>query len=271
MSLTLFYKRELTVDLGISGKTALICASSRGLGLACASALAGEGVHVVLNGRDPIQLEKAIASLPTVSGVKPEGVAADVTTKAGREALLKACPQPDILINNNAGPEPRAFLKLDEADWMAALDANMNAPLALVRAVLPAMIERRFGRIINITSAMVTTPRPHMMLSSGARAGLTAAMKGLSFEVVKHNVTINNVLPERIDTDRQEYMAHAAMKREGITYEEARRRQVLSIAAGRLGEPREFAAACAFLCSALAGYISGQNLHLDGGSYPALI
>ena len=147
----------------------------------------------------------------------------------------------------------------------------MTSPLAMVRSVLPHMVEQRFGRIINITSAMVTTPRPHMMMSAGARAGLTAAMKGLSLDVVRHNVTINNLLPERIDTDRQEYMAQKAMQRENIDYDEARRRQVQSIAAGRLGEPREFAAACAFLCSALAGYISGQNVHIDGGSYPALI
>ena len=147
----------------------------------------------------------------------------------------------------------------------------MIAPLQLVRAVLPAMRAKRFGRIINITSAMVTTPRPHMTLSSGSRAGLTAVMKGLSFEVAPDNVTINNLLPERIDTDRQHQMAKAAMEREGIDYDEARRRQVLSIAARRLGEPSEFGAACAFLCSALAGFISGQNLHVDGGSYPALI
>ena len=259
------------MDLGISGRTALICASSRGLGYACAAALASEGVTVVINGRDPERLATAAAGLKKDVGVVVKAVCGDVTTADGRKRLLEVCPTPDILINNNAGPEPRPFLSLSDADWTAALDANMAAPLAMVRSVLPNMIEQRFGRIINITSAMVTTPRPHMMMSSGARAGLTAAMKGLSLEVVRHNVTINNLLPERIDTDRQEYMAHKAMQRESIDYDEARRRQIQSIAAGRLGEPREFAAACAFLCSSLAGYISGQNLHLDGGSYPALI
>ena len=147
----------------------------------------------------------------------------------------------------------------------------MVAPLMLIRALLPAMKERRFGRIINITSAMVTTPRPHMVLSAGARAGLTAAMKGLSIEMAPYNVTINNLLPERFDTDRQHKMAEAAMQRENISYEEARARQVQSIAAKRLGDPKEFGVTCAFLCSAFAGYISGQNIHLDGGSYPALI
>ena len=259
------------MDLGISGRTALVCASSRGLGYACAAALAAEGVSVVINGRDPERLAAAATRLKNELGVSVTAVCGDVTSADGRAKLLDACASPDILINNNAGPEPRPFLSLDEADWAAALDANMAAPLALVRSVLPHMIERRFGRIVNITSAMVTTPRPHMMMSSGARAGLTAAMKGLSFEVVRHNVTINNLLPERIDTDRQDYMARKAMQRESIDYDEARRRQIQSIAAGRLGEPREFAAACAFLCSSLAGYISGQNLHLDGGSYPALI
>lgn len=259
------------MDLGISGRTALVCASSRGLGYACAVALASEGVLVVINGRDEDRLAEAASRLKKDAGVTVKAVCGDVTSADGRAKLLDACPAPDILINNNAGPEPRPFLSLNEADWASALDANMSAPLALVRSVLPNMIAQRFGRIINITSAMVTTPRPHMMMSSGARAGLTAAMKGLSIEVVRHNVTINNLLPERIDTDRQEYMARKAMQRESIDYDEARRRQVQSIAAGRLGEPREFAAACAFLCSALAGYISGQNLHLDGGSYPALI
>ena len=259
------------MDLGISGRTALVCASSRGLGYACAEALAREGVSVVINGRDPERLKAAALRLQDDAGVLATTVCADVTSVEGRARLLEACPAPDILVNNNAGPEPRPFLSLDEEDWAAALEANMTAPLALVRSVLPHMIEQRFGRIINITSAMVTTPRPHMMMSSGARAGLTAAMKGLSIEVVRHNVTINNLLPERIDTDRQDYMAKKAMQRESIDYDEARRRQVQSISAGRLGEPREFAAACVFLCSALAGYISGQNLHLDGGSYPALI
>ena len=259
------------MDLGLAGKSAIVCASSRGLGRACAEALLKEGVEVVINGRDPVRLEEALTELRASTGGKVRGVVADVTTKAGRAALLAACASPDILVNNNAGPDPRDFLTNDEDTWMAALEANMVAPMMLVRAVLPGMIERKFGRIVNITSAMVTTPRPHMTLSSGARAGLTAAMKGLSFEVARHNVTINNLLPERIDTARQHQMANEAMKRSGITYEEARRRQVESISARRLGDPREFGATCAFVCSSHAGFMSGMNIHLDGGSYPSLV
>lgn len=259
------------MDLGISGRTAIVCASSRGLGFASARALAQEGVNIVINGRDAGRLDAAReALLPEAKG-SIRAVVGDVTTAQGRAALLDACPDPDILINNNAGPAPGNFLDLDEERWSSVLAANMLAPMMLLKAVLPAMKERRFGRVINITSAMVTTPRPHMVLSSGSRAGLTAALKGLSLDVAKFNVTINNMLPERLDTDRQEYMARQAMIRENIDYDEARRRQRESIAAKRLGRPEEFGATCAFLCSAHAGFISGQNFHLDGGSYPALI
>jgi 3-oxoacyl-[acyl-carrier protein] reductase len=185
--------------------------------------------------------------------------------------VLIAMPDPDILITNNAGPEPRAFADLDEDAWVAALTANMVSHLLLIQAVLPGMRERRFGRIVNITSAMVTSPRPTMTLSSGARAGLTAAVKGISIEVAPDNVTINNVLPERFDTDRQRYMAERAMAAHGIDYAEARRRQEASIAAGRLGRPEELGALVAFLCSAQAGFVSGNNIHADGASYPGLI
>ncbi len=259
------------MELGIKNRTALVCASTQGLGYACAEALAREGVVVFINGRDPQKLALAVEKLRSATGGEVKGIAADVTTADGRASLLQGCPQPDILVNNNAGPSPGAFLEFDQARWMTALEANMVAPLQLVRAVIPSMQQRQFGRIINITSAMVTTPRPHMTLSSGARAGLTAVMKGLSIELARYNVTINNLLPERFDTARQEQMARVAMSRDNIDYEEARRRQVESICAQRLGEPREFGAMCAFLSSDLAGYVSGQNIHLDGGSYPALI
>lgn len=260
------------MNLGIEGRIALVCASSQGLGLACARALAQEGVHIVINGRDRVKLDETAAALREVARGEVTPVAADVTTPDGQARLLAACPSsPDILVNNNAGPSPGNFADIERERWLNALEANMIAPLMLIRAVLPAMKARRFGRIINITSAMVTTPRPHMTVSSGARAGLTAAMKGLSLEVARDNVTINNLLPERFDTDRQHQMAKAAMARENISYEEARRRQVESIAARRLGDPDEFGATCAFLCSAFAGFMSGQNLHLDGGSYPALV
>lgn len=259
------------MDLGISGRTAIVCASSRGLGYASARALAQEGVNVVINGRDPERLEAAMAELRPVATGSLTAVVADVTTQDGRAALLKACPDPDILINNNAGPAPANFLDIGDERWQQALDANMLAPLMLLRAVLPSMMARKFGRVVNITSAMVTTPRPHMVLSAGSRAGLTAVLKGISLDVAQHNVTINNLLPERLDTDRQDYMARQAMTRDNIDYEEARRRQRQSIAAKRLGRPEEFGCTCAFLCSVHAGFISGQNFHLDGGTYPALI
>jgi 3-oxoacyl-[acyl-carrier protein] reductase len=259
------------MDLGLEGRTALVCASSRGLGFACAEALAREGVNIVLNGRDQGRLDEAAAALRATMRVTITAVRGDVTTKEGRTALLSACSEPDILVNNNAGPDPQDFLAIEDETWTQAIEANMIAPIMMVRAVLPAMIARRFGRIVNITSAMVTTPRPHMTLSSGARAGLTASLKGLSLDVARHNVTINNLLPERIDTARQHQMANDMMKRFGISYDEARRRQVESIAARRLGLPSEFGATCAFVCSVHAGFMSGQNIHLDGGSYPALV
>jgi 3-oxoacyl-[acyl-carrier protein] reductase len=259
------------MNLGIEGRTAIVCASSQGLGLACAQALAQEGVHVLINGREQARLDKSAAALREVARGDVIAIAADVTTTDGQAKLLAACPSPDILINNNSGPSPGNFADIERDRWLEAIEANMIAPLMLIRAVLPAMRQRRFGRIVNITSAMVTTPRPHMTVSSGARAGLTAAMKGLSLEVARDNVTINNLLPERFDTDRQHQMAKAAMARENISYEEARARQIESIAARRLGDPREFGATCAFLCSTFAGFMSGQNFHLDGGSYPALI
>jgi 3-oxoacyl-[acyl-carrier protein] reductase len=259
------------MNLGIVGRTALVCASSRGLGRACAAALVAEGADVVINGRDAERLAKTVNELGALGGGKVRAVAADVETAAGRAGLLAACPEPDILVTNNAGPTPRSFADADEDIWHKAVEANMIAPLLLIRAVLPAMQRRRFGRIVNITSAMVTTPRPHMVLSAGARAGLTAAVKGVALDVARFNITINNMLPERFDTDRQHFMAQQAMTRENITYEEARARQVESIAAKRLGQPEEFGAMCAFLCSDLAGFMSGQNLHMDGGSYPALL
>lgn len=259
------------MDFGIAGRTALICGSSRGLGLACAEALASEGVNVVLNARTQQALDEAARNLEKTARGRVNVVAADLSTTEGRERLLQVCPDADILVTNNGGPGTGFLADIDHDMWVQTLEANMIAPLMLIRAVIPKMKERRFGRIVNITSAMVTAPRPHMVMSAGARAGLTAALKGLSIELAPFNVTINNLLPERFDTDRQHRMAQATMTRENISYEEARARQVQSIAARRLGDPREFGAACAFLCSALAGYISGQNLHLDGGSYPALI
>ncbi|MDB5583086.1 MAG: 3-oxoacyl-ACP reductase [Bradyrhizobium sp.] len=259
------------MDLGLNGKTAIVCASTRGLGRACAEALLAEGVRVVINGRHAERTEAVAHEFGGRWPGRVIGVTGDVTTTDGRSALLDACPDPDILVNNNAGPEPGAFSSFDEAIWLDALNANMVAPLMLVRAVLPAMRKRQFGRIVNITSAMVTTPRPLMALSSGARAGLTAALKGLLLEVARENVTFNNLLPERFDTDRQAKMAKAAMERDGVSWDEARARQTRTIPARRLGEPAEFGATCAFVCSVQASYMTGMNIRLDGGSYPALL
>jgi 3-oxoacyl-[acyl-carrier protein] reductase len=260
------------MDLGITGRKAIVCASSRGLGNACAAALAREGVDVVLNGRDAEQLDAACEAL-RASGVPGQvtGVAADLGTEAGREALVAACPEADILVNNNDGSPPGAFANWGEADWQAALNANLLAPTFMIRALIDGMKARGFGRIVNITSAMVKSPHPAMGLSTAARSGLTALCKGLSREAAPFNVTINNLLPERFDTARQEYMARVVMQLKGIDYDAARAEQVASIPAGRLGRPEEFGDACAFLCSANAGYVSGQNLQLDGGAYAGLI
>jgi len=255
------------MDLGIAGRTAIVCASSRGLGFACADALAREGVHVTINGRDAASLDEAAERLRSRHAVTITAVVGDVGLDATRDTLLAACPNPDILVNNNGGPTPGRFADWDRDAWIAALDANMLAPLALIRAVLDGMVERRFGRIVNITSAMVKSPVSPMGLSTGARTGLTSVAKALSKDVARSNVTINNLLPERIDTERQRQMAelHASMAK--ITVEEAYAHMAKSIAAQRLGRPEEFGDACAFLCSTQAGFISGQNLQLDGGSY----
>lgn len=255
------------MDLGIAGRQALVVASSRGLGRACAAALAAEGVDVVLNGLTQSHLDEAAETLRRDAGVEVTPVLADVNTEDGRARLVDACPDPDILVNNNWGPPPGDWVDFGYEDWLAAVESNMLAPIMMIRSVIGGMRERRFGRIVNITSQMVKSPFPFMGLSAGARAGLTAASKALSLEVAKDNVTINNLLPERIDTERQVYMARQRAETAGITYEEARQEIVDSIAAKRMGRPEEFGAMCAFLCSAYAGYISGQNIQVDGGSY----
>jgi len=259
------------MDLGLTGRTALVCASSRGLGKACARALAAEGVAVVINGRDPERLAATAEEIRAATGASVTAVAADVSTEEGREALLAACPAPDILVNNNGGPPPGRFEDWDHAAWLGALESNLLAPVLLIRAVIGGMRSRRFGRIVNVTSAMVKSPHALMGLSTAARSALTAVCKGLSREVAADNVTINNLLPERIDTDRQRFMAELRSAMGGITLDEAYAEMASSIAAGRLGTPEEFGAACAYLCSAQAGYVSGQNLQLDGGSCPGLI
>jgi 3-oxoacyl-[acyl-carrier protein] reductase len=259
------------MDLGIKNRTALVCASSQGLGLACATALAREGVNVVINGRNQERLDKATQDIRAKTGVVVTHILADITTPSGRQTLFETCPAPDILINNNAGPAPGQLADWDHDAWIHALEANMLAPILLIRAYVTGMRERKFGRIVNITSAMVKSPRPHMALSTSARTGLTAFSKSLSLDVAVDNVTINNLLPERIDTPRQTFMAERMTKLHNITMEEARQRITDTVAAKRFGTPEEFADACVFLCSAQAGFISGQNLQLDGGSYHGLI
>ena len=254
------------MDLGIAGRHALLTASSRGLGKACALALAAEGVHVTINGTSAENLAAAAAEMAKF-GVDVTTVTADINTHAGREALLAACPDPDILVNNNWGPPPGPWTSFEYEDWLRAVEANMLTPIMMIRGVVDGMRLRRFGRIVNITSQMVKSPFTVMGLSAGARAGLTAACKALSREVAVDNVTINNLLPERIDTERQNYMARQRAESSGMTVAEARQEMVTSIAAGRMGTPEEFGAACAYLCSDHAGYVSGQNLQLDGGSY----
>lgn len=259
------------MDLGIRNRKALVCASSQGLGLACATTLAQEGCEVWLNGRDAAKLEAAATTLRQATGTAVHTVAADLNTEAGRAALLAACPAPDILVNNNAGPPPGRLEDWDHAAWLGALEANLIAGVLLIRAVLPGMRERRFGRIVNITSAMVKTPHAAMALSTAARTGLTAVSKALAREAVVDNVTINNLLPERFDTPRQAFMAHRMVAEQGITYEEARERIAATLPARRFGRPEEFGQACAFLCGAHAGFITGQNLQLDGGAYAGLV
>ena len=258
------------MDLGIQGKRALLTASSRGLGRACAVALAGEGVHVTINGLNEDTLARTAAEIAAL-GVDVTPIAADINTPAGRAELLDACPDPDILVNNNWGPPPGDWESFEYEDWLAAVEANMLAPIMMIKGVVGGMRQRKFGRIVNITSQMVKSPFAVMGLSAGARAGLTAACKALSRQVAADNVTINNLLPERIDTERQVYMAEQRAAGGTMSYEEARAEMVAGIAAGRMGTPEEFGAACAFLCSAHAGYVSGQNLQLDGGSYRGTI
>ncbi len=260
------------MNLRIEGRSAILCGSSRGLGRACAEALAAEGVHVVVNGREAEQVhetaQELTARFPQVH-VKP--VVADVTDPTGREALIAACPDPDILLTNNAGPPPGPFLQWQQEDWAAALDANLTAALMMIRAVLPGMRDRRFGRVLNVGSAMVTTPHSLMALSSAPRAGLLAVSKGLAREVAADNVTINTMLPERFDTDRQVFMARRQAEAQGITYEEAREQIVSMLPARRFGRPEEFGAMCAFLCGETAGFVSGNAIHLDGASYAGLV
>lgn len=255
------------MDLGIKGRWAILAGSSRGLGRACAESVAREGVNVVINGRTKEDVDTAIAELTSRYAIQAKGVVGDSSTNDVQDELMAACAAPDIVLLNGAGPSPKGFLEIEDSDWDGAIRQALTGPLALVQKVVPGMKERGFGRIVAVSSAMVKSPNPIMSLSHGTRLGLTGVLKGLSKDLARFNITVNQLLPERFDTARQEQMAHVAMKFMGITYEEARAQQIASIKAGRLGRPEEFGDAFAFLCAANSGFISGQNLQLDGGSY----
>jgi 3-oxoacyl-[acyl-carrier protein] reductase len=259
------------MDLGIRGRKAIVCASSQGLGYACALALAQEGCEVFINARDEARLARARASLQEATGATVHAVRADLNTDSGRAALLAACPEPDILVNNNAGPPPGQLADWDHATWLTALESNLLAAALLLREVIPGMRARRFGRVVNITSAMVKTPHAAMGLSTAARAGLTALSRALAREAIVDNVTINNLLPERFDTARQEFMAQRLVREQGITREQARQQIADTVPARRFGQPHEFGAACAYFCAASSGFVTGQNLQLDGGAYAGLV
>ena len=255
------------MDLGIAGRRAIVCASSRGLGKATAHALAEAGCEVVMNGRDAKTLETAAAEIGKATGAKITTVAADVALPHGQKSLLAACPAPDILINNNAGPPLRDFRELTRQQMIDGVIANMIVAIELIQKVIGPMTERKFGRIVNITSGSVKAPLPGLDLSSGARAGLTAFLAGVARTVASNNVTINNVLPGAFDTARLRGTLKKWAEQKGISVEDAAATRAATIPAKRFGQPREFGAACAFLCSAQAGYITGQNLLIDGGSF----
>lgn len=256
------------MDLGIAGKTALVCAASKGLGRGCAEALAAEGVNLVIVARTRDTLEATADAIRQASGVSVTAVACDITTPDGRAAALAACPQPDILVTNAGGPPPGDFRDFSHDDWIRALESNMLTPIELIRATVDGMIARGFGRIVNITSSAVKAPIDVLALSNGARSGLTGFVAGLARRIAAHNVTVNNLLPGLFDTDRIATTLAASAKEQGATLDEVRARRVKAIPAARLGTRDEFGAACAFLCSVHAGYITGQNWLLDGGAYP---
>jgi len=259
------------MDLGITGRKAIVCASSKGLGRACAQALAAAGCEVVINGRDAATLEQTAEALRKATGATIHAVAGDVGTAKGQAALLAACPQPDILINNNGGPPLKDFRQLSREQMLDGVVANMVGAIELIQKVIDPMLERRFGRIINITSGSVKMPLAGLDLSSGARAGLTAFVAGVARSVADKNVTINNLLPGAFETDRQKSGLKKNAEMKGTTVEQAAAARLATIPARRFGDPAEFGAACAFLCSAQAGYITGQSLLIDGGAFPGVM
>lgn len=259
------------MDLGIAGKHAIVCAASKGLGRGCAEALAAEGVHLTINARGADALEARAAEIREAYGVKVTAVASDITTEAGRAAVLEAAGHADILVNNAGGPPPGVWSDWGRDDFIKALDGNMLTPIAMMQAVLPAMIEQRWGRIVNITSQSVKAPIPQLGLSNAARTGLTGFVAGTARQIAADGVVINNLLPGIHATDRADALDGPVAQKEGISIDEARARRAATIPTRRYGTIEEFGAACAFLCSHHAGFIVGQNILLDGGATNATI
>lgn len=256
------------MELGIKGRKALVCAASKGLGRACAMSLAREGVDVTILARGQEALEKTADDIRKASGVKVTAIVADITTEAGRVAALAACPQPDILVNNAGGPPPGDFRNWSREDWIKAVDANMLTPIELIKATVDGMIARKFGRIVNITSNSVKAPIEELGLSNAARSGLTGFVAGLARKTIRHNVTINNILPGQFMTDRLKTRLTVNAKEAGITLEQYLDKRSQVIPAGRFGDPNEFGELCAYVCSMQAAFITGQNFLIDGGTYP---
>jgi 3-oxoacyl-[acyl-carrier protein] reductase len=256
------------MDLGLSGRKALLCGASRGLGKACALAVAREGVEVTIMARTRDVLERTAAEIRDATGVRVTAVVADITTEAGRAAALQACPEPDILLNNADGPMPGDFRTWTRDVWIEALDAMMLGPIEMMRATVDGMMARGFGRIVNISSRSVKIPQLELGLSNGARTGLVGFVAGLARTTVHRNVTINNLLPGIFDSDAQKRHIEGMLADLGKTFEEVWHQRAAGSPAKRYGDPAEFGAYFAFLCSTHAGYISGQNLLIDGGSYP---
>jgi 3-oxoacyl-[acyl-carrier protein] reductase len=255
------------LDLRIRGRKALVCAASKGLGRACATSLARAGAEVTITARTREVLEATAADIRGETGAKVTAVAGDIATEAGRAAALAACPAPDILVNNCGGPPPGDFREWSIEDWQKALNANMLTAIMLIKAVVDGMCERRFGRIVNITSSSVKSPIAALGMSNGARAGLTGFCAGLTRQVAKYNVTINNVLPGPFLTDRLRSNIEFEARRQNVPFEELLARRGQANPTGRVGDPAELGDACAFLCSDSAGFIVGQNLLLDGGAF----
>lgn len=256
------------MDLGIRGRKALLSGASRGLGRACAFALAREGAEITLVARQPDALELTAAEITAATGTSVRTVAADITTRFGRSAAIEACPQPDILLNNADGRLPGDYREWSREDWIDALDAMMLSPIEMMRLTVDGMMARGFGRVINIVSRSVKIPQAELGLSNGARSGLVGFVAGLARQTVERNVTINNLLPGIFDSDAQRQHVRALVKPGGKSFEELWRERAVANPAGRFGRPEELGAYCAFLCSDHAGFITGQNLLIDGGSYP---